>query len=32
MMLASKNQYRATLGRWVLAGTVGVFAAAAPQR
>lgn len=29
MMLASKNQYRATLGRWVLAGTVGVFAAAA---
>jgi hypothetical protein len=28
-MLASKNQYRATLGRWVLAGTVGVFAAAA---
>jgi hypothetical protein len=28
-MLASKNQYRATLGRWVLAGTVGVFTAAA---
>lgn len=28
-MLTSKNQYRATLGRWVLAGTVGVFAAAA---